>query len=63
MSADATSIVPALLAAAGIQPAPGEVARMIEEYPARAQQLARLHAVPEARYEEPGLIFDAAAFS
>jgi hypothetical protein len=60
---DAAEIVPALLAAAGISPPEAEVATLVEDYTARAAEVAKLYAVPEARYEEPCLIFDAAAFS
>lgn len=59
MEAAPTTIVPALLAAAGLTPSAEEVALMIAEYPGRAAKLDALHAVPEARYEEPALVFTA----
>lgn len=59
MSADPSVVVPALLAAAGLQPGPEEVAVMVAEYPGRAQAIERLHAVAAARYEEPALVFRA----
>ncbi|HXV93807.1 MAG TPA: hypothetical protein VD813_10945 [Pseudonocardia sp.] len=60
MEPDPAVIVPALLSAAGLTPSPEEVAFMIAEYPGRAVKIDALHAVPEARYEEPDLIFSAA---
>ncbi|WP_236796116.1 hypothetical protein [Amycolatopsis sp. GM8] len=59
MEADPTIVVPALLAAAGLTPRPDELAVMIADFPARAEEIAKLYAVPEARYEEPALIFHA----
>ncbi|MBN9110947.1 MAG: hypothetical protein J0I34_19465 [Pseudonocardia sp.] len=59
MSADPTVVVPALLSAAGLQPSTEEVAVMIAEYPARAEQIEALWAVEAARYEEPCVIFRA----
>lgn len=59
MNADPTVVVPALLAAAGLEPSTEEVAVMIAEYPARAASLEALWAVDAARYEEPCLIFRA----
>ncbi|HVW43924.1 MAG TPA: hypothetical protein VHC18_21500 [Amycolatopsis sp.] len=59
METDATVIVPALLAAAGLSPLKEEVALMIANFPARAAEIEKLYAVGEARYEEPGLIFRA----
>jgi hypothetical protein len=32
---------------------------MIAEFPGRAAAIEALYAVPEARYEEPGLVFRA----
>lgn len=59
MRTDATVLVPALLAAAGITPSKEEVAVLIAEYPGRAEAIERLYAVGQARYEEPGLVFRA----
>ena len=59
MSTDPTVLVPALLAAAGISPDPEEVAVMIADFPDRAAKIEALYAVPEARYEEPDLVFRA----
>ncbi|MTD54428.1 hypothetical protein [Amycolatopsis pithecellobii] len=56
---DPTVVVPALLAAAGLNPLTEEVALMIASFPARATEIDKLYAVAEARYEEPGLIFRA----
>jgi hypothetical protein len=60
MEADPAVIVPALLAAAGLTPSAEEVALMIADHPGRAVKLDALYAVPEARYEEPALVFGSA---
>jgi hypothetical protein len=59
VDADPALLVPALLAAAGISPSAEEVAVLIAEFPERATAIDALYAVPEARYEEPGLVFRA----
>ncbi|MEV4600572.1 hypothetical protein AB0K15_24610 [Amycolatopsis sp. NPDC049253] len=59
MTPDPTTVVPALLAAAGLTPSAEEIALMIAGYPALSESIEKLYAVPEARYEEPGLIFRA----
>jgi hypothetical protein len=59
MSADPTVVVPALLAAAGLSPSAEEVRAMIAEFPGRAAEIEALHAVADARYEEPDLVFRA----
>jgi hypothetical protein len=59
VEADPSIVIPALLAAAGLTPPQDEIALMIADFPARADAVAKLYAVPEARYEEPGLIFRA----
>jgi hypothetical protein len=59
VDADPALLVPALLTAAGISPSAEEVAFMIAEFAARAAAIEALYAVPEARYEEPGLVFRA----
>jgi len=58
---DPTVLVPQLLLAAGISPAEEEeVAAMVAAFPGRQEMLDRLYSIPEARYEEPCLVFDAA---
>jgi hypothetical protein len=59
MSADPTVVVPALLAAAGLTPSPEEVRVMIADFSGRAAEIEALYAVPDARYEEPDLVFRA----
>lgn len=59
MSPDPNVLVPALIAAAGLNPSPEEIAVMIAEFPRRAAAIESLYAVPEARYEEPALVFHA----
>jgi hypothetical protein len=59
MDADPAVLVPALLQAAGISPGEEEVAVMIAALPGRAAAIESLYAVPEARYEEPGLVLRA----
>jgi hypothetical protein len=59
MEADPKVIVPALLAAAGLTPLEEEVVVMIAQYPGRAAAIEKLYAVPQARYEEPGVVFRA----
>jgi hypothetical protein len=60
VSPDPTTVVPALLAAAGLEPSAEEVRIMIAEFPGRAAEIEALHAVADARYEEPALVFRAA---
>ncbi|HTF49530.1 MAG TPA: hypothetical protein VK735_18970 [Pseudonocardia sp.] len=59
MDADPAVLVPALLRAAGISPSEEEVAAMIADFPGRAAAIETLYAIPEARYEEPDLVFRA----
>lgn len=59
MSTDPSTVVPALLAAAGLAPSPGERAQLIAEYPSWQAQLATLHALPAARDEQPATVFRA----
>ncbi|MEV0066499.1 MULTISPECIES: hypothetical protein [unclassified Amycolatopsis] len=59
MTPDPATVVPALLAAAGLTPSAEETALMIADFPSRAEAIEKLYEVPEARYEEPGLIFRA----
>lgn len=58
MSSDYAVLVRQLLLEAGIVPSENEVRSMIAAAPARAEMVNRLYAVPEARYEEPALVFD-----
>ncbi|MFE3176729.1 hypothetical protein ACFXPA_04115 [Amycolatopsis sp. NPDC059090] len=48
--------VAALLAAAGLSPAPAEIARLEADYPGWATELS---ALDEALYEEPAPVFRA----
>jgi hypothetical protein len=57
--ADPTHLVPQHLAAASIVPSAEEVETLVAGYPTMKAALDRLHAVPEARYEEPAVIFSA----
>ncbi|WP_167754458.1 MULTISPECIES: hypothetical protein [Amycolatopsis] len=50
------TVVEALLAAAGLAPAPEEIVRLEADYPGWA---AELRALDEARYEEPAPVFRA----
>jgi hypothetical protein len=59
MRADPAVLVPALLQAAGLAPSEEEVAAMVAAFPGRAAAIESLYAVPETRYEEPGLVFRA----
>jgi hypothetical protein len=47
-----------LLAAAGIPASEEEILTFAEDYPRLRGMAELLHAVPEARYEAPGLLFD-----
>ncbi len=47
-----------LLAAAGIPASDEEILTFTEDYPRLRGMVELLHAVPEARYEAPGLLFD-----
>jgi len=47
-----------LLAAAGIPATEDEILKFTEDYPRLRGMVDLLHAVPEARYEAPGLLFD-----
>lgn len=51
--------VRALLAASKLSPSDEEVAQLLAQYQVRREGIELLHAVPEARYEAPGLIFTA----
>ncbi|HEY2564282.1 MAG TPA: hypothetical protein VGI44_11260 [Acidimicrobiales bacterium] len=57
MSADEAT-VRTLLAVAGIPASEEEILTFAEDYPKLRGMVELLHAVPEARYEAPGLLFD-----
>lgn len=57
---DAARIVPALLALHGLDPSPAEVSAIAARFAAARKAVRSLYAVPEARNEDPGLIFHAA---
>lgn len=59
MSADPQTVVPALLAAAGLSPSAEEVATLVDGYPALLARIDALFAVPGVRYEEPALVYSA----
>jgi hypothetical protein len=60
-SAEATeSTVRALLAAARLSPSEDEVAGLVAMYPDYRAGIEALYAVPETRYANPALVFDAA---
>jgi hypothetical protein len=48
----------ARLASAGVTPSEEEVAYVVAGYPRVRAMIELLHAVPDARYESPGLHFD-----
>jgi len=56
MSIDHAATVRTLLAAADITPSPEEVEKLITARPGTVESLEALHAVEEARYEEPSVI-------
>ncbi|OZC34039.1 hypothetical protein [Gordonia polyisoprenivorans] len=57
MSIDTKALVTQQLAAAGIAPSPAEIDTLIEGAEERVRQMDAMYAIAEARYEEPGLIF------
>lgn len=59
MSIDHAATVRILLAAAGVTPSPEEVERLIAARPGTVAALEALHAVEEARYEEPSVVHHA----
>jgi hypothetical protein len=61
MTLDPTTLVTQQLALAGITPRPDEVAALVATAPARQAAMDAMYAVPEARYEEPGLVFSASS--
>jgi hypothetical protein len=56
--ADVESTVRTLLAVAGLTPSEPEIAVLVEAYPSLRAGVEKLHAVAEARYGSPALIFD-----
>lgn len=59
MVSDPTTLVKQSLLAAGIDPTEEEVAVLVAATPGRQEAIEKLYAVPEARYEEPCLVFNA----
>lgn len=59
MTLDPTALVAQQLALAGITVHPDELAALLAAVPARKAAMDAMYAVPEARYEEPGLVFSA----
>lgn len=59
MSLDPESRVRTLLAAAGLSPGEEELAVLVAQYPMHLEGVQLLHNLPDARYEAPGLVFDA----
>jgi hypothetical protein len=49
--------VDTMLAAAGLDPSPAERQEMVTMYEAFKPGVEALYAVPEARYEDPALVF------
>jgi hypothetical protein len=58
MSEAERAAVEANLAAAGLTPAAGELDLIVARYQQLAAAMQRLHTLPEARYEDPALVFD-----
>lgn len=55
-----TGALDAMLAAAGLSPSPAERTALGEMYAMFKSGVDALYAVPEARYEAPALVFQAA---
>ena len=55
---DTEATVRALVAAAGIEPSEDELATLIAGYPELRSRMDAMHALTEARYESPSLVFD-----
>jgi hypothetical protein len=60
MSTDTETAIAAMLAAAGLAPTAQERAALGEMYAMFKPGVEALYAVPEARYEAPALVFQAA---
>jgi hypothetical protein len=59
MTVDHATTVRALLTAAGVTPDEAEIEALIAERPSRVAAVEAMHAVPEARYEEPAVVYSA----
>ncbi|MEV4420925.1 hypothetical protein AB0L40_13230 [Patulibacter sp. NPDC049589] len=59
MSPTQSETIDAMLAAAGLDPSPAERETIAEMYAIFKPGIDALHAMPEARYEVPALIFHA----
>jgi hypothetical protein len=57
---DPRSSVTAGLSEAGLAPSAAELDTLVEAYPAFKEGIESLHAVADARYEAPALVFDPA---
>ena len=55
---DTAATVRALVAAAGLAPSDEEMAALIAAYPDLRARMDAMHALVEARYESPSLVFD-----
>jgi len=55
---DTEATVRALVAAAGLSPSEAEMAALIAGYPELRSRMDTMHALTEARYESPSLVFD-----
>jgi hypothetical protein len=60
MTPDDPHALEALLAAHGLTPDPGALDELRSMFPGYARARDALYAVPEARYEVPALVFEAA---
>jgi hypothetical protein len=56
---DKAEVVAMMLAEAGMSPSDEEMAKLVEAYPLHKAGIESMYAVPETRYEVPGLIFTA----
>jgi len=57
--ADTETIVRALFSTAGMMLTDEQIASFVRLYPTLREQADRLWAIPEVRYEQPALLFDA----
>ena len=57
--ADTESILRALFTTAGMTLTDEQIAGFVKVYPTLRKQADRLYAIPELRYEQPALLFDA----
>ncbi len=57
--ADTETIVRALFSTAGMTLTDEQIASFVRLYPTLREQADRLWAIPEVRYEQPALLFDA----